>query len=194
MRTEDMQVKLIKSTIHTISEVGIDRATTKLLASNAGLNEAYIYRIFGGKEELFKESFLYIDKQFAAHLLKCFKTIVGSPYTIKENFRKIFSQIWVFALNDREKCSFFIRYYYSRHYIKECSIYREKIYHKVVLLIKKIFKDDADTWLLFNYMLDVIFSSAVKVLRDEIPNNHETEENIFSFLYAALEPHLNTNN
>lgn len=190
MRTEDMQIKLIKSTIHTISEVGIDRATTKLLATNAGLNEVYIYRIFGGKEELFKESFLYIDKQFASHLLKCFKTTVGSSNTIKENFRKIFSQIWNFTLNDKEKCSFFIRYYYSRYYIKEYSDYREKIYHKVILLIKQLFKDNADTWFVFNYMLDVIFSSAVKVLRDEIPNNRETEENIFSFLYAALEPHL----
>lgn len=191
MNTEDMRIKLIKSTIHTISDVGVDRATTKLLAGNAGLNEVYIYRIFGGKEGLFKETFLYIDKQFAAHLLKCFKTIVCSPDTVKENFRTVFSQIWEFTLNDKEKCSFFIRYYYSRYYSSDYSNERQKIYTKLISLIKKIFKDGTDTWWLFNYMLDVIFASAVKVLRDELPNNKQTEENIFSLLYAALEPNLN---
>ena len=57
MHTEEMRIKLIESTIHTISKVGVDRATTKLLAGNAGLNEVYIYRIFGGKDGLFNETF-----------------------------------------------------------------------------------------------------------------------------------------
>ena len=51
MHTEEMRIKLIESTIHTISKVGVDRATTKLLAGNAGLNEVYIYRIFGAKTD-----------------------------------------------------------------------------------------------------------------------------------------------
>ena len=190
MKTEDKRISLIESTIHTISSVGIDRATTKLLATKAGVNEAYIYRIFGGKEELFFETFTYIDKQFAAHLLKCFKTIAGCPNGVEENFHKVLSQIWDFALNDKEKCSFFIRYYYSRYYTKQSSIEREKIYDKVMFVIKKIFKDGTDTWWLFNYMLDVIFASAVKVLRDELPDDEQTRENIFSLLYAALESNL----
>ena len=93
-------------------------------------------------------------------------------------------------MQDKEKCSFFIRYYYSRYYTKQCSAGREKIYDKAMYLIEKAFKDNTNTWWLFNYMLDVIFSSAVKVLREEIPDNEQTEENIFSLLYAALEPHL----
>lgn len=190
MKAENMRIKLIKSTIHTVSNVGIDRTTTKLLSANSGLNEVYIYRIFGGKEALFEESFLYIDKQFAAHLLKCFKMVIGSHDTIKSNFRKMFSQLWIFTLNDQEKCSFFIRYYYSRYYSESCSKKRKKLYNKVMSLIKNIFNDNTDTWWLFNYMLDVIFASAVKVLRNEIPNNLQTEENVFSLLYAALKSHL----
>lgn len=190
MKTEEMRLSLIKSTINTISNVGIDRATTKLLASTAGLNEVYIYRIFGGKEQLFNETFKYIDKCFSNHLLKCFKLVFGKDTPIKEKFFDIFSGIWDFALQDKEQSSFFIRFYYSRYYTKQSSIDREKIYHKAMLLIKNIFKDDANIWWLFNYMLDVIFSSAVKVLRDEIPENQQTKQNIFSLLYAALEPNL----
>ena len=190
MKTEDMRISLIKSTIHTISNVGIDRATTKLLAGNAGLNEVYIYRIFGGKVELFYETFTYIDKQFASHLLKCFHSMKNSNETVRNKFYNGFSQIWEFALSDTETCSFFIRYYYSRYYTKQCSEAREKIYHKVMIAISEIFKEGTNTWWLFNYILDVIFASAVKVLRDEMPNDEQTAENVFSLLYAALESHL----
>ncbi len=190
MNTEEMRIKLIESAIHTISDVGVDRATTKLLAGNAGLNEVYIYRIFGGKDGLFKETFTYIDKQFAKHLLKCFKDISITQTSIRDYFRKIFSQIWKFALNDKEQCSFFIRYYYSRYYTKQCGQGREEIYRDVLLSMKKVFKEDANVWWLFNHTFDVIFSSAVKVLRGEIPDNEQTEENIFVLLYAALQPNL----
>ena len=190
MHTEEMRIKLIESAIHTISNVGVDRATTKLLAGNAGLNEVYIYRIFGGKDGLFKESFTYIDKQFAKYLLKCFKDITKTQDAKRDYFRKIFSQIWKFALNDQEKCSFFIRYYYSRYYTKQCGQERKEIYQDVMLSMKKVFKEESNVWWLFNHMFDVIFSSAVKVLREEIPDNRQTEENIFVLLYAALQPHL----
>lgn len=119
MRTEDMQIKLIKSTIHTISEVGIDRATTKLLATNAGLNEVYIYRIFGGKEELFKETFTYIDKEFSAMLLQLIPTMYNSHADIKQRFKNYFYALWQYVLEDKEKYTFFIRYYYSRCFVTQ---------------------------------------------------------------------------
>lgn len=190
MKAEDMRIKLIKSTIHTISTVGLDRATTKLLAGSAGLNEVYIYRIFGGKDELFKDSFTYIDKQFAAFLLKCFKSTPDPTFPIKENFKRIFYQIWDYSLNDKDNCSYFIRYYYSRYYTKSVGAERKEIYRDVLQAVEDIFKDSSNSWWIFNYMLDVIFSSAVKVLRDEIPNNEQTKEKIFLLLYSAFEPQL----
>lgn len=190
MKTEDMRISLIKSTIHTVSNLGIDRATTKLLAGNANLNEVYIYRIFGGKEELFEETFTYIDKQFASHLVQCFNGVERVTPPIKDSFRSFFSKIWAFALTDKERCSYFIRYYYSRYYTKGFSDERKALYERVINIASTLFKPDTNVWWLFNYMLDIIFSSAVKVLREEIPDNKETEENIFMLIYTAFEPHF----
>lgn len=190
MKSEEMRIALIKSTIQTIAEVGIDHATTKLLATKAGLNEVYIYRIFGGKDQLFKETFNFIDREFATALIGFVKPELIKNTNYKVIFRDYFKQIWSYALEDKERCSFFIRYYYSRCYTNDMSKERKEIYAGVMKLFETAFPHGTDTWWLFNHVLDVTFSSAIKVLREEIPDTDETEEKIFALLYPAIEPHL----
>lgn len=190
MKAENMRLALINSTIQTISEVGIDGATTKLLATKAGVNEAYIYRIFGGKEQLFKETFTYIDKEFSAAMLKFFPVLYDRNFDAKLSFRNFFEKIWQYALTDKERCSFFIRYYYSRCYTNLISEERKIIYAKVMKRFDMAFPYGTDTWWLFNHILDVIFSSAVKILRNELPDNKQTKDNVFNLIFAALQPHL----
>lgn len=190
MKSEDMRVSLINSTIQTIAEVGIDHATTKLLATNAGLNEVYIYRLFGGKDQLFKETFTYIDKEFSAAIYNFIPTVYKKELDTKALFRELFSKLWLYALEDKERCSFFIRYYYSRCYTNKISEERKEIYSKIMKKFEIAFPYGTDTWWLFNHILDVTFSSAVKVLREEIPETEETEQKIFDLLYSAIQPHL----
>lgn len=190
MHSDDIRIALINSAIHTISQVGIDHATTKLLATNAGVNEVYIYRVFGGKEELFKETFIYIDKAFVNTILSNIAAIYDKSIDVRSRFKKHFEKIWQYALADKEQCSFFIRYYYSRCFTIDMAAARKEIYGEVMKKFSMAFSYGTDTWWLFNHALDVIFSSAVKVLRKEIPETKETESKIFALLYAALEPHL----
>lgn len=192
MDQKEIKQALIKSAIHTISNVGIDNATTKQLATNAGVNEVYIYRIFGGKDALFKAAFNYVDIEFSNAILK----ILPLTYTYEKNidpekhFNKTFKLIWQHTLKDKEQCAFFIRYYYSRCYTADMSEERKKIYAPIIKLFSIGFLPNTDTWWLFNHILDVIFSSAVKVLRSEIPDNQETEDRIFNLLFFALKPYL----
>ena len=190
MKSEDMRIALINSAIHTISQVGIDHATTKLLSSSIGVNEVYIYRIFGGKEELFRETFKYIDKEFSAKLLQLIPTMYNPHADIKQRFKNYFYALWQYILEDKEKYTFFIRYYYSRCYTTNITNERKNIYAGVMEKFNLVFSYGTDTWWLFSYILDVLFSSAVKVLREEIPNNEETAEKIFELLFAALQSHL----
>ncbi len=190
MKTEDIRLALINSTIHTISQVGIDHATTKLLSSSIGVNEVYIYRIFGGKEELFKEAFTYIDKEFSAKLLQLIPIMYDPHADTKQRFKNYFNSMWQYVLADKEKYTFFIRYYYSRCYTNDMSKKRKSIYVNVMEKFDLAFSYGTDTWWLFNFILDVMFSSAVKVLREEIPDNEKTAEQIFEMLFTALQPHL----
>ena len=190
MEQKEIKQALIQSAIHTISSVGIDNATTKLLATNAGVNEVYIYRIFDGKENLFKEAFTFVDRDFSAAILKFLPMVYNKKHDIETRFKNLFELIWQYAINDKEKCSFFIRYYYSRYYTNEISNDRKIIYADVMKRFDTAFARGTDTWWLFNHMLDVVFSSAVKVLRDEIVDSAQTQQNIFNLLFPAIKQYF----
>lgn len=190
MEQAEIKQALIQSTIHTISEFGIDNATTKQLAAGAGVNEVYIYRIFGGKEEMFKAAFNYVDIDFSQALLKFFPMAYNPKQDVEARFKNLFDLIWEYATDDKEKCSFFIRYYYSRCYTKQLSEERKEIYSDVMRIFDTAFVRGTDTWWLFNHILDVVFSSAVKVLRNEIANNAETTKTIFNLLFPAVKQYL----
>ena len=76
MKRENVKCALINSAIDVIATQGLDKATTKLIANVAGLNEVYIYRNFNDKEDLFVKVFEYLDdnsfslKSFLHILLK----------------------------------------------------------------------------------------------------------------------------
>ena len=190
MAQNEIKQKLIQSTIKTIANVDIDSATTKQLATNAGVNEVYIYRIFDGKENLFKETFNFVDKEFATVLLELMPLLYDRNSDDKKKFEKLFNSIWEYAISDKEKCSFFIRYYYSRYYTKETSAERKVIYVRVMRIFEKSFSRADDAWWLFNHILDVVFSSAVKVLRNELPDNENTKQTIFNLLFPAINQYI----
>ena len=60
---------LISNTIHLIAEGGFEKATTKELTHCGGdlpnmkMNEVYLYRIFGSKENLYDEAFVRLDRE-----------------------------------------------------------------------------------------------------------------------------------
>lgn len=56
MTQADRKLALLGSTIRVIARDGLDKTTTKAIATEANLNEAYIYQLFDGKEDLLKKS------------------------------------------------------------------------------------------------------------------------------------------
>ena len=190
MGTTDMRKAFIDSAVHVVACDGIDRTTTKSLATHAGLNEAYIYRIFGGKEALLKETFDVLDVQFRDCLLRFIDIMHDESLSIKERCWRFFSKIWEFVLSDQEKCSFFIRYYHSRFFDTYSIKYRRQTYNEVTEKFALAFKKDIDIWLLLNHIFDVLFASVIKILRNEMPNDERSAESTFALIYMAVEPYF----
>ena len=91
----------------------LDKTTTKAIATEAGLSEAYIYRCFESKEALLCAAFHMEDVAFA-YFLK--QNLVGmhiqnTPW--KDRAFQLWSASWRFILGRRDDC-FYLRYYYSR--------------------------------------------------------------------------------
>lgn len=190
MNQVDMQQKLIDSTISVIANVGIHKATTKLIAAQAGLNEVYIYRLFNDKDHLLEAAFTSLDHEFAAAIIAAIPIMDNKETDIEERCWIYFLNGWKFLLSNKEKCSFFIKYYHSQCFDAYSVSLRKQTYKKVIDRFTSAFKENTDVWMLFNHILDIVFSGVIKVLRDESLNNIDNIQMIYGLLYSSIKSYL----
>ena len=177
-RGGEIRQELIKSAIRVVSVQGIQNATTKALSLDAKLSEVYIYRYFRSKDDLFKQTFNSLDRELMLVMKRSLLRINCNNVNRKEVFRTIFHDFWEFALGDRNKCSFFIQYYYSSYYFAQSDTERKIIYQPFLDLISPAFLDGADAWIELNHMYDISFPKLLRVIRGTIPDTKETEESV----------------
>ena len=185
MKQEEIRQKLMESAIHVVAAEGIHKATTKAIAAHSGINEVYIYRTFEDKDDLFAQTFALIDSELIACILKYEPIMQMKEIEIKERCYIFFRACWKRIL-DYDKCSFFIKYYYSQYYDSYSPLKRRKAYAEVIESFTPAFKPGTDVWRMFNRILDIIYSTIIKILRNEIPDNEETAEDVFRVLYSAI--------
>lgn len=92
----------IEGTVRVVARDGLDKTTTKAIATEAGLSEAYIYRCFESKEALLCAAFHMEDVAFA-YFLK--QNLVGmhiqnAPW--KDRAFQLWSASWRFILGRKE--------------------------------------------------------------------------------------------
>ena len=189
MKQENIRQKLMESAIYVVAAEGIHKATTKAIAAHSGVNEVYIYRTFEDKDDLFAQTFALIDSELIACILKHEPIMYMQGIEMEERCNIFFKSCWKNIL-DYDKCSFFIKYYYSHYYNSYSPIKRRKAYSKVIESFTPAFNDGTDVWRIFNRILDIVYSTIVKILRGEIPDNDETAEDVFRVVYSAIEPFL----
>ena len=91
----------------------MEKATTKAIAAEAKLNEAYIYKCFPSKDELLSEALHMEDVNFANFLQKTLPIMHMPGFSWKERAYILWKKIWEFVLHKPADCIFYIRYYYS---------------------------------------------------------------------------------
>ena len=191
MNKVDKRLELIKATITVMGRNGIDKTTTKAISAEAdGINEAYIYRFFNSKEQLYKEAFFTITNELTAKVLALIPVLENAGMTIEDRWWIFFSGIWDFVLKNKDKCRCYLRYYYSP-YFKWYSSKEHKAFEQTAAKnLSLVFNENTDVGLLYSYIIGTILNFADKVFNNEIENNEKTAEQIYKLIYSAIEPHL----
>lgn len=70
MEVQEMRQVFIDSAVRVVARDGLEKTTTKAIASEAKLNEAYIYKCFSGKDDLLSAALHMEDVNFANLLQK----------------------------------------------------------------------------------------------------------------------------
>ncbi len=190
MEKEQLRNDLIQSAIHVVAQYGLDKTTTKRLAGELGINEVYIYRAFKDKDALLTEAFIAVDNEFSNFLLSALPVMEQTEIPISYRCFLLFSKVWQFILSDKEKCLFFILFYYSRYFNRLDIRKRNERYRKVIAAMAPAFTEGTDVWGVLNHIFDTLFSSALKVIRGEITESETTPNEIFQRIYLSVSSHL----
>ena len=194
MSPQDMRDRLIESTITVIANEGLDKTTTKAIASVTGINEAYIYRHFSHKEDLLAKAFEKLDIELASFLLQHITEIFD--YTMIDRvtrYRKYFDKLWGLFMDNREYCLAFIRYYYSPYFSKYSIEAHRQRYAPFIEKFSSAFKEGADVWMILNHILNVMLDFAVKVHCGQMSEEDDYTEHIFRVVYCSVEQYFKEN-
>ncbi len=190
MKQDEIRRRLIDGTIHVIARDGLDKASTKQIGIATSTNEAYIYRCFADKEDMFVKTFAALDEELVSKAMQHVSVMYMQEMEYEMRCWMFFISIWRFLLGNKDKCLAFIRYYYSPYFkqYSEESHYRR--YKPLVEKFSEAFCDEANVWMLLNYILNVMLDFAVKVFDGAIPDNNDTTEHVFRLIYGSVQQYF----
>lgn len=189
-REEDICRKLLDSTIKVIAEEGLDKATTRSICSLTGTNEAYIYRYYKDKEDLFAKTFADLDEELLAVAMQNFPLLTDTSSDRMTRARMFYCSIWRFLLGNREKCLAYIRYYYSPYFLHYSAEEQLRRYTHFINCLKPVFLEEADVRMILNYILNTMLNFAKKVFDGEVPDDEDTEEHVFRLIFLASQQYF----
>ena len=190
MKQDELRERLIDGTIQVIAREGLDKASTKLIGIETGVNEAYIYRCFKGKEDMFAKTFASLDNELVTAMTEHLPVMYDQNLDYNARCWTFFSGVWKFLLGNKDKCLTFMRYYYSPYFSKFSVQEHTKRYQPLMDTFKGAFLDEANVWMIFNHILTTMLDFAVKVFNGAVPNDEETAEHVFRLVYMSVQQYF----
>ncbi len=190
MKQDEIRLKLIDGTIHVIAREGLDGASTKQIGLATSINEAYIYRCFEDKEDMFAKTFASLDDELVAKAMQHVPVMYMQEMEYEMRCWVFFTSVWKFLLGNRDKCLTFIRYYYSPYFQKYSAETHKKRYVPLVDKFKDAFRDDANVWMILNHILTTMLDFAVKVFDGAVADNDDTAEHVFRLIYFSIQQYF----
>jgi len=183
---------LIRNAIHLIAEGGFEKATTKGLTHNAGdlpdmkMNEAYIYRFFGSKENLYEAAFLCLDNELFYAFRHGVEAVGGFEDNTKERLNQFFLMAWQFILGDEDRCRCYVRYYYSIYFKGHSRETHNKLFESMIAEMAPIFKEEADVVSILHSVFTSLFAFGIRVYNGELENSDINRPHVFNVLYCMM--------
>ena len=186
MKQDEIRRGLIDGTIHVIAKEGLDGASTKQIGLATSINEAYIYRCFEDKEDMFAKTFASLDDELVNKAMQHVPVMYMQEMEYEMRCWVFFTSVWKFLLGNRDKCLAFIRYYYSPYFQRYSAEEHKKRYLPLVDKFRDAFRDEANVWMILNHILTTMLDFAVKVYDGAVPDNDDTAEHVFRLIYHSI--------
>ena len=184
MTQNRIRTALMDAAVAVVARDGLDKLTTRSIASECDLHDAYIYRYFLDKEDLLKRAFMREDKKMVDLMLAGMTQEEVEGLEFKEKLRRLWMPAWDYLLKHPNECKFYVRYYYSVHFEKDAIKDFEENNRVLKERFKSIFFEERDVELLFHYNIDTMLHLAIRVATGELPNDETLANEVFELMYA----------
>lgn len=191
-RENEIRATLLTNTIHLIALGGFERATTRAIVHDGvklddfKMNEVYIYRLFGSKEQLYDEAFGILDREVINHLSQSINALNNIEKDTYDKLWPLFQKFWNFLLRNEEKCRCYVRYYYSAYFKDKSLDNHRKLFDRVVAAFSPLFVEEADVTSIMHYVLTTILDFAIRVYNGDLENTPVNEYHVFKVLYNSM--------
>ena len=190
MDIQEMRQAFIDSAIRIVARDGMEKTTTKAIAAEAKLNEAYIYKCFSGKDDLLSAALHMEDMNFADLLQKTLPVMSLPGFSWKERAYLLWKKSWDFILTARDDCVFYIRYYYSASCRAHAYEMHLACFRPLVERVGSAFKPGTNMDMLIHQIFSTMLFFASRVLGGELENNEETTAWAFEQIYSFVVPNV----
>lgn len=193
MKHNEIRQRLIDGTIHVIAKEGLDKASTKQIGLVTSTNEAYIYRCFEDKEDMFAKAFDSLDEELFTKTMQHVGIMYLSEVEFELRCRGYFFAVWEFLLRNRDKCLTYVRYFYSPYFTRYSAENHKKRFMPLLTKFSDAFKDEADVWMILNHILNVMLDFAVKVHNGQMSSEDDYAEHVFRVIYVSVKQYFREN-
>lgn len=184
---------LISNTIHLVAEGGFEKATTRaIITSNPQIdpeihmNEIYIYRLFGGKAQLYEAAFNRLDHELVVSLHACIHSVGGLTPNTKTQLYQVFRRVWWFVLSNEDYCRCYIRYYYSVYFKDGSRRSHNHLFADVIEDFASLFREGTNVSALMHSVFTTILDFAIRVYNGDLQDSDANRGHVFNMLYSSI--------
>lgn len=180
----------MESAIKVIARDGFDKASTRNIAKECGLADAYIYHYYKDKDDLFSRAFQKEDMALAAKVRQHL-SIMGQPgLSMEDRCRLLFGSVWRHMVSYPDSCGFYVQYYYSPYYQKYSAAEHSKTWQQLRDELSVAFREKEDARPTLALVLHTMLSLALRGMADLRQDDDETVNHHFEMVYSFLAPRL----
>lgn len=190
MEVQEMRQVFIDSAVRVVARDGLEKTTTKAIASEAKLNEAYIYKCFSGKDDLLSAALHMEDVNFANLLQKTLPIMHMPGLSWKERAYILWKKSWDLILSKPADCIFYIRYYYSASCRSHAYETHLACFKPLIEKASKSFKPGTYMDMLIHQVFSTMLFFASRVMNGEMENSEETITWAFEQIYSFVVPNV----
>lgn len=190
LEINEMKQLFLKSAVRAVAKDGLEGVITKAIAKEAGLNEAYIYKCYSGKEELLNEALHMEDVNFAVLLYEILPVMHDTRLPWKSRAYVLWERSWNFILEEPDDCIFYIKFYFAS--IGLNTVYSKHLdsYQPLIEKVRPSFRPGTNMEMVVHQIFCTMLFYASRVVDGELENNEETTRWVFEQIYCFIVPHV----